>query len=65
MIYGGVNSTKGMGHIKIFANANRRRILDFAMSWNSGGSLDGKIVVDAVLGPFAEENAAICLQMAN
>jgi hypothetical protein len=65
MIYGWMNSTKGMRHIEIFANANRRRILDFAMPWDSSSSLGSGIVVDAVLGPFAEKNAAICLQIAN
>ena len=65
MIYGWMNSTKGIRHIKLFANANRRRVLDFAMPRDGTGSLGGGIVVDAVLGPFAEENAAICLQMAN
>ena len=65
MIYGGMNSTKRMWHIKIFANANRGRILDFAMPWHSGGSLSGGIVVNTVLSPFAEENAAIGLQVTN
>ena len=65
MIYGWMNSAKGMGHIEIFANADRRRILDFAMPWDSCGSLGSRIVVDAVLGPFAVENAAIRFQVAN
>lgn len=65
MIYGGMKSTKGMWHIKIFANANRGRILDFAMPRDSGGSLGAGIVVHAVLGPFAEENTAIGLQVTN
>lgn len=54
-----------MWHIQIFANANCRRILDFAMPWNSGSSLGSGIVVHAVLGPFAEENAAIRFEVAN
>jgi hypothetical protein len=65
MIYGWMNSTKGIRHIKLFANANRRRILDFAMPWDGTGSLSGGIVVDAVLGPLADKNAAIGLQVAN
>lgn len=65
MIYGVVNSTKGMRYIEIFANADRRRILDFAMPWDSGSSLGSGIVVDAVLGPFPVENAAIGFEVAN
>jgi hypothetical protein len=65
MIYGEVASTKRIRHVKILADANRRRILDFPMSWHSGGSLGGGIIVDAVLGPFAEESTAVCLQMAD
>ena len=37
MIYAWKISTKWIRHIKLFANANRRRILDFAMPWD--GSL--------------------------
>jgi hypothetical protein len=65
MIYGWTNSTKGIRHSKLFANLYRCRILHFAMPGNSAGSLGGGIVVDAVLSPFAEKNAAICLQVAN
>jgi hypothetical protein len=66
MIYAWMNSAKRMWHIEIFANANRRRVLYFAMPWNSGGSLGGGgIVVHAVLGPFAEEDAALGLQVTN
>jgi hypothetical protein len=65
MIYGGTNSAKRMWDIEIFANTNGRRVLDFAMPWNGGGSLGGGIVVDAVPGPFAEKNAAICFQVVN
>ena len=54
-----------MRHIEIFADANRSRILDFAMPRDGGGSLGSGIVVDAVLGPFTEKNAAIRLQVAN
>jgi hypothetical protein len=52
-------------HIKILADADRRRILDFAMPWDSGSSLGNRIVVDAVLGPFPVKNAAIGLEVAN
>jgi len=65
MIYGEGASTKRIRHVKIFANANRCRILDFPMSWHSGGSLSGGIVVNTVLSPFAEESIAVCLQMAD
>ena len=65
MIYGEMNSTKRMWHIQIFANANCRRVLDFAMPRDSGGSLSSGIVVDAMLGSFAEEDAAVCFQMPN
>jgi hypothetical protein len=65
MIYGRVNSAKRMRQIEILANANRRRILDFAMPWDSGRSLGSRSIVDAVLGPFAVENAAIRFQVAN
>jgi hypothetical protein len=65
MIYGWMNSAKGMRHIEIFANPHRRRVLDFAMPWDSSSSLGGGIVVDAVLGPFAVENTTIRFQVAN
>jgi hypothetical protein len=65
MIYGEVASTKRIRHVKIFANANRCWILDFAMSWDSGGSLGGRIVIHAMLSPFTEESAAVCLQVAD
>jgi hypothetical protein len=65
MIYGGMNSAKRIRYSKLFADANRRRILDFAMPWDSAGSLGGGIVVNTVFGPFADENAAVCLQVAN
>jgi hypothetical protein len=65
MIYGWMISTKGARNIKIFANANRRRVLDFAMPWDGRGSLRGGIVIDVVPASFAEENTAVCLQMAN
>ncbi len=65
MIYGSVNSTKGIRHSKLFADANCGRILDFTMPWDSAGSLGSGIVVHTVPGAFAEEDAAICLQVAN
>jgi hypothetical protein len=48
-----------MRHIEIFADANRGRILDFTMPWDGRSSLGSGIVVDAVLGPFTQKNAAI------
>jgi hypothetical protein len=65
MIYAGQSSAKGIGHTELFADTNCGRILDFTMPWNGTGSLSGGIVVDAVLGPFADKDAAICLQVAN
>src|SRR5437867_3151654 len=45
MIYGRMNSAKRMRQIEILANANRRRILDFAIPWDSGRSLGSRIIV--------------------
>lgn len=65
MIYGWRNSAKRVRYRKLFADATRGRILDFTMPWDGTGSLRRGIVVDAVLGPFSDENAPICLQVAN
>jgi hypothetical protein len=59
MIYGGMNSAKRMRHIEIFADPDRRRILDFTVPRNGGSSLGSGIVVDAVLCSFAKKNATI------
>jgi hypothetical protein len=48
-----------MRYIEVLAYANRRRILHFTMPRDSGGSLGGSIVVDAMPGTFSEQNAAI------
>jgi hypothetical protein len=65
MIYGWMNSAKRIRDIKIFADANRGRILDFAMPRDGRGTLRGGVVVDAVLCPFTKESATICLKMAD
>lgn len=54
-----------MRDIEIFADAYRRRILNFTVARYSGGSLGSGIVVDAVLGAFAKKNTAILLKVAN
>jgi hypothetical protein len=58
-------SAKWVGYSELFANGNCCRILDFAMPWDGAGSLGSSIVIDALLGPLAEKNATICLQVAN
>ena len=65
MIYGWMNSTKWIRYIKLFANPNCRRILDFAMPWDGTGSLSGGIVVDAVLGTFVYQDTAVRFQVPN
>ena len=49
----------------MLANTNRGRLLDLAMSWNGAGALRCRIVVDTVLGTFANEHATVRFQMAD
>ncbi len=65
MIYGWEISTKRIRHSKLFADANRSQILDFAMPRDSAGSLGAGIVMDAMFGALAEKNAAVRFQMSN
>jgi len=57
------NSAKGVGHVELFADADRRWILDFLVPRDGAGALGGGIVIDAVLGAFAKKSAAVCFQM--
>ena len=41
-------SAKRVGYAELFADAYRRRILDFAVSWNRTRALSGGIEIDAV-----------------
>jgi len=47
-------SAKRVGYAQLFADANRRGILDFAMSGNSSCALSGRIVVDAMPATLAD-----------
>lgn len=59
------DSAKGIRHGELFTNTNSGRLLDLAMSWNGAGALDCGIVIDTVLGTFANEHATIRFQMAD
>jgi len=44
-------SAKRVGYAELFAYAYRRRILDFAVSWNRTRALSGGIEIDLWLPP--------------
>ena len=56
---------KGIRHDELLTNTNRGRLLDLAMSWHGAGALRCRIVVDTVLGTFANERATVRFQMAD
>ena len=59
------HSAKGIGHRELLTDADRGRFLDLAMSWNGAGALSCGIVVDTMLGTFANEHATVRFQMAD
>ena len=60
-----VGSAKGIGYTKILAYADCGGVLDFAVPGNGAGTLSVSVVVDAVLGTFAQEHASVRNQMAD
>lgn len=46
-------------HSELFADANSRRILNFAMPWHGASPLRRRIVIDAVFGSLAEQHTAV------
>ncbi len=58
-------STKRIGDGELFTNPNRGWVLDLFVSGHSAGSLRGWVVIDAVLGAFAEQDASVPFQVTN
>ena len=55
---------KWIRHRELLTDADGCRILDFAMSRHSAGSLSAWVVIHGVLGAFAQENASVSFQVA-
>jgi len=58
-------SAQRVGHAKLFTNAYRSWILDFAMSRNRTRTLRGGIEVDAVAAALAYEDATVFFKVPN
>jgi hypothetical protein len=58
-------SAKRVGYAELFADAYRRRILDFAVSWNRTRALSGGIEIDAVAAAFPYQKATVSFYVPN
>jgi len=55
----------GIRHTKLLADANCSGILDFAVPWNSTGSLQSRIEIDAMVSSFPQQKASVPLKVSD